>query len=118
MVPSGIALVPSGTAMVPSDITVIPSCTAMLSYKFSQIDHFFKETQHSFDEDIHLWPVRPVVGVPVQSNNMDCGMFVCKYMEAAVQPEPVVWADQQHWAENMPKFRAELAYAIMCATIR
>ncbi|KAL0913829.1 hypothetical protein M5K25_017319 [Dendrobium thyrsiflorum] len=60
------------------------------------IHHFYQDTEHAFDEDIRLWPVRAVVGVPVQSNSVDCGVFVCKYMEAAIQPEAVVWPDQQH----------------------
>ncbi|KAL0922215.1 hypothetical protein M5K25_006185 [Dendrobium thyrsiflorum] len=82
------------------------------------INHFYQDTEHAFGEDIRQWPVRAVVGVPVQSNSVDCGVFVCKYMEAAIQPEAVVWPDQQHWAANMPKYRAELAYAILCATIK
>ncbi|KAL0905406.1 hypothetical protein M5K25_023825 [Dendrobium thyrsiflorum] len=82
------------------------------------INHLYQDTEHAFDEDIRLWPVRAVEGVPVQSNSVDCGVFVCKYMEAAIQPEALVWPDQQHWAANMPKYRAELAYAILCATIK
>ncbi|KAL0920241.1 hypothetical protein M5K25_009362 [Dendrobium thyrsiflorum] len=87
-------------------------------FSFHWIHHFYQDTQLAFDKDIRLWPVRPVVGLPVQANSVDCGVFVCKYMEAAIQPEAVVWADQQHWAANMPKYRAELAYAILCATIK
>ncbi|KAH0464897.1 hypothetical protein IEQ34_005000 [Dendrobium chrysotoxum] len=51
-------------------------------------------------------------------NQINCGMYVCKYMEAVIQPEAVVWADVKDWEDNMAKFRAEFAYAILSTTIK
>ncbi|KAH0464329.1 hypothetical protein IEQ34_007115 [Dendrobium chrysotoxum] len=31
-------------------------------------------------------PIRPVLDAPTQKNSFDCRMFICKYMEAVVQP--------------------------------
>ncbi|KAH0451139.1 hypothetical protein IEQ34_018438 [Dendrobium chrysotoxum] len=41
----------------------------------------------SFDTDIRTWPINFPSGVPTQTNSIDCGIFVCKYMEELVKHE-------------------------------
>ncbi|KAH0464943.1 hypothetical protein IEQ34_005046 [Dendrobium chrysotoxum] len=37
-----------------------------------------------FPSDITTWKLQTVHGIPTQSNEYDCGIFVCKYMERAI----------------------------------
>ncbi|KAH0451796.1 hypothetical protein IEQ34_019095 [Dendrobium chrysotoxum] len=84
-----------------------------------QIKYFYEETQRVFDDnDIRQWPISPVVDAPTQKNSFDCGMFVCKYMEAVVQPQGVIWEDLKTWQDSMSKFRVEFAFALFCNTLR
>ncbi|KAH0453904.1 hypothetical protein IEQ34_018228 [Dendrobium chrysotoxum] len=82
------------------------------------ISHLYEDTTTSFATDIRRWRIRRIKQVPTQKNSVDCGMYVCKYMEAVIQPEAVVWADVKDWEDNMAKFRAEFAYAILSTTIK
>ncbi|KAH0459519.1 hypothetical protein IEQ34_012333 [Dendrobium chrysotoxum] len=82
------------------------------------ISHLYEDTTTSFATDIRRWRIRKIKQVPTQKNSVDCGMYVCKYMEAVIQPEAVVWADVKDWEDNMAKFRAEFAYAILSTTIK
>ncbi|KAH0457732.1 hypothetical protein IEQ34_013047 [Dendrobium chrysotoxum] len=82
-----------------------------------KISHLYDETSKSFETDIREWPVQRIKSAPTQKNNVDCGMYVCKYMEAAIQSEPVVWVNVIDWQDNMPKFRIEFVYAILTTTI-
>ncbi|KAH0468018.1 hypothetical protein IEQ34_003051 [Dendrobium chrysotoxum] len=79
---------------------------------FPAISHLFEETKNAFDEDIRRWPIRQITEAPTQKNS------VCKYMEAIIQRILVVWSDVEDWVENMPKFRAEFAFALFCTTIK
>ncbi|KAH0469539.1 hypothetical protein IEQ34_001097 [Dendrobium chrysotoxum] len=74
------------------------------------------KTQNSFDHDTRLWPVQTILRVLTQKNSVDCRMYICKYMKAVIQSQSIVWVDLTNWQDNMPKFRAEFAYAILCAT--
>ncbi|KAH0462277.1 hypothetical protein IEQ34_009852 [Dendrobium chrysotoxum] len=83
-----------------------------------QISHLYEDTTTSFDTDIRGWWIRKIKQALTQKNSVDYGMYVCKYMEASIQSEAVVWPDVKDWQENMAKFRAEFAYAILCTTIK
>lgn len=90
--------------------------TLISSYGFGQMKALYADTGHAFDSDITTWPIVPVTGLPVQANSVDCGMYVCKYMETVAKPEEPRWEEKKNWQGDMPKFRAELAYAILCAS--
>ncbi|KAH0458455.1 hypothetical protein IEQ34_013770 [Dendrobium chrysotoxum] len=69
----------------------------------------------SFDTDIRIWLINYPSGVPTQINSIDCGMFVCKYMEELVKHEDVDWEQHKNFQDKMTLFRVELAYAILCS---
>ncbi|KAL0919183.1 hypothetical protein M5K25_011261 [Dendrobium thyrsiflorum] len=78
------------------------------------ISHFYEETQNAYDEDIRLWPTETIANVPTQANSVDCGMYVCKYMETVIQLEQINWLDHTKWQDRMPIFMADFAYALLC----
>ncbi|KAH0458322.1 hypothetical protein IEQ34_013637 [Dendrobium chrysotoxum] len=82
------------------------------------ISHLYEDTTTSFATDIRRWRIRKIKQVPTQKNSVDCGMYVCKYMEAVIQPEAVVWVDVKDWKDNMAKFMTEFAYAILSTIIK
>ncbi|KAH0450206.1 hypothetical protein IEQ34_020898 [Dendrobium chrysotoxum] len=69
-----------------------------------------------FPSDITTWKLQTVRGIPTQSNEYDCGIFVCKYMEKAILKKKTDWASLKEWQKYMPKFRAELGYALCLTT--
>ncbi|KAH0460414.1 hypothetical protein IEQ34_011077 [Dendrobium chrysotoxum] len=81
------------------------------------INHLHEETGDYFESDFRSWPLTVASGVPTQKNGFDCEMFVCKYMENAILAHPLKWEELSHWQDEMPKFRAELAFALLCKTI-
>ncbi|KAH0461669.1 hypothetical protein IEQ34_009244 [Dendrobium chrysotoxum] len=84
----------------------------------TKISHMYEDITNSFDTYIRGWRIQKIKQAPTQKNSVDCGMYVCKYMEAAIQPEAVVWTDVKDWQKNIAKFRAEFTYAILRATIK
>ncbi|KAH0457197.1 hypothetical protein IEQ34_015104 [Dendrobium chrysotoxum] len=50
------------------------------------------------------------------SNEYDCGIFVCKYMERAILKKKTDCASLKDWQKYMPKFRAKLEYALCLTT--
>ncbi|PKU63964.1 Putative ubiquitin-like-specific protease 1B [Dendrobium catenatum] len=82
------------------------------------INHLHEETQGCFQTDIRSWKVQEVEGVLTQTNSYDCGMFVCKYMENVIQPNSVRWELLMDLQAEMPKFRAELAFMLLCSTLK
>ncbi|KAH0453136.1 hypothetical protein IEQ34_017460 [Dendrobium chrysotoxum] len=78
------------------------------------INHLHEETGDYFESDIRSWPLTIVSGVPTQKNGFDFRMFVYKYMENTILAHPLKWEELSHWQDEMPKLRAELAYAILC----
>ncbi|KAH0453166.1 hypothetical protein IEQ34_017490 [Dendrobium chrysotoxum] len=62
-----------------------------------QISHLYDDTTNSFDTDIRGWWIQKIKQAPTQKDSVDCGMYVCKYMKAAIQPEAVVWTDVKDW---------------------
>ncbi|KAH0466150.1 hypothetical protein IEQ34_006253 [Dendrobium chrysotoxum] len=69
-----------------------------------------------FPSDITTWKLQTVRGIPTQSNEYDCGIFVCKYMERVILKKKTDWASLKEWQKYMPKFRAELGYALCLTT--
>ncbi|KAH0461549.1 hypothetical protein IEQ34_009124 [Dendrobium chrysotoxum] len=69
----------------------------------------------AFDTDIRTWPINYHSGVPTQTNIIDCGMFVCKYMEKLIKYENVDWEQHKNLQDNMTLFRVELTYVILCS---
>lgn len=63
--------------------------------------------------DILDWKIVPIHGIPKQSNGFDCGVFVLKYMEAALSPTEVQWETKMGWQDEMPRFRAEITADIL-----
>ncbi|KAH0459417.1 hypothetical protein IEQ34_012231 [Dendrobium chrysotoxum] len=61
------------------------------------IEHFYEQANQAFDEDIRKWVIESISNIPVQANSYDCEMFVYKYMEAIIQPEPVRWSELKDW---------------------
>ncbi|KAI0520210.1 hypothetical protein KFK09_007681 [Dendrobium nobile] len=82
------------------------------------INHLHEETQGSFHTDIRSWKVQEAEGIPTQTNGYDCGMFICKYMETVIQPNSVKWELLLDLQAEMPKFRAELAFMLLCSTLK
>ncbi|KAL0923142.1 hypothetical protein M5K25_007190 [Dendrobium thyrsiflorum] len=81
------------------------------------ISHLYEETQNAYDEDIRLWPTETIANVPTQANSVECGMYVCKYMETVIQLEQINWLDHTNWQDRMPIFRADFAYALFCTNM-
>ncbi|KAH0458731.1 hypothetical protein IEQ34_011545 [Dendrobium chrysotoxum] len=81
------------------------------------IKQIHEDKAGAFPSDITTWKLQTVRGVPTQSNDYDCGIFVCKYMERVILRQKTDWASLKDWQKYMPKFRAELGYAL-CLTIK
>ncbi|KAH0462304.1 hypothetical protein IEQ34_009879 [Dendrobium chrysotoxum] len=81
-----------------------------------KIKQIHEDKAGAFPSDITTWKLQTVRGVPTQSNDYDCGIFVCKYMERAVLRQKTDWASLKNWQKYMPKFRAELGYALCLTT--
>ncbi|KAH0456341.1 hypothetical protein IEQ34_014248 [Dendrobium chrysotoxum] len=60
----------------------VPRC---LTYVLSEEDYF--------GGDIRNWPLSIATRIPTQTNGFDCGIFVCKYMEATILPRDVKWEE-------------------------
>ncbi|PKU79790.1 Putative ubiquitin-like-specific protease 1B [Dendrobium catenatum] len=48
-----------------------------------------EDVGQTFDTNIREWTINYLNGVPTQENNIDCNMFMCKYMEELVKHEHV-----------------------------
>ncbi|KAH0452696.1 hypothetical protein IEQ34_019995 [Dendrobium chrysotoxum] len=73
--------------------------------KFLNSLNFFSQYHHKISR------------IPTQSNEYDCEIFVCKYMERAILRKKMDWTSFKDWQKYMPKFRAEFGYAL-CLTIK
>ncbi|KAH0470257.1 hypothetical protein IEQ34_001815 [Dendrobium chrysotoxum] len=80
------------------------------------IKQIHEDKAGAFPSDITTWKLQTVLGVPTQLNEYDCGIFVCKYMERAILRQKTDWASLKDWQKYMPKFRAELRYALCLTT--
>ncbi|KAH0465016.1 hypothetical protein IEQ34_005119 [Dendrobium chrysotoxum] len=80
------------------------------------IKQIHKDKAGAFPSDIITWKLQTVRGVPTQSNYYDCKNFACKYMERAILRQKMDWASLKDWQKYMPKFRAELRYALCLTT--
>ncbi|KAH0466743.1 hypothetical protein IEQ34_003981 [Dendrobium chrysotoxum] len=81
-----------------------------------KIKQIHEDKAGAFPSDITTWKLQTVRGVPTQSNDYDCGIFVCKYMERVILRQKIDWASLKDWQKYMPKFRAELGYALCLTT--
>ncbi|XP_020705781.1 sentrin-specific protease 2-like [Dendrobium catenatum] len=82
-----------------------------------KISHLYDDAEDAFEDDIRTWPIHSIPNLPTQENSVDCGMFVCKYMEQVIQNNNTDWDIHKIWQSNMALFRAEFAYAIFCSMI-
>ncbi|KAH0469690.1 hypothetical protein IEQ34_001248 [Dendrobium chrysotoxum] len=82
------------------------------------INHLCEKTLDCFEGDIQNCSLNVVNGIPTQTNGFNYGMFIYKYMEAAMLPHAIKWEELIHWQDEMPKFRAEFVYAILCVMIK
>ncbi|KAH0451299.1 hypothetical protein IEQ34_018598 [Dendrobium chrysotoxum] len=83
------------------------------------INHLYEETEEDwFGDDIQNLPLSIATEILTQTTGVDYEMFVCKYMKATVLPRALKWKEQLHRQSEMPKYKAELAYAILCRTIK
>ncbi|KAH0448216.1 hypothetical protein IEQ34_022016 [Dendrobium chrysotoxum] len=81
-----------------------------------KIKQIHEDKAGAFPSDITTWKLQTVRGVPTQSNDYDCEIFVCKYMERVVLRQKTDWASLKDWQKYMPKFRAKLGYALCLTT--
>ncbi|PKU83158.1 Putative ubiquitin-like-specific protease 1B [Dendrobium catenatum] len=65
-----------------------------------------KDYKKAFDENITKWSFKTIKKAPTQTNNTDCSMFVCKYMENIVRQNNSKWKESTDWHEKMLKYRA------------
>ncbi|KAH0469225.1 hypothetical protein IEQ34_002457 [Dendrobium chrysotoxum] len=62
-----------------------------------------------FPSDITTWKLQTVRGIPTQSNEYDCEIFCRTLTENGL-------VSLKDWQKYMPKFRAELGYALCLTT--
>ncbi|KAH0459950.1 hypothetical protein IEQ34_010613 [Dendrobium chrysotoxum] len=53
-------------------------------FKGHWIKQIHEDKAGAFPTDIITWKLQTISGVPTQSNNYDCEIFVCKYMERVI----------------------------------
>ncbi|KAH0461666.1 hypothetical protein IEQ34_009241 [Dendrobium chrysotoxum] len=82
------------------------------------IRSLYRDLKKAFPNDIRKWKFKSMKGAPTQTNNVDCGMFVCKYMENIILQNNTNWTESNDWQANMPKYRAEFPYALLCASLK
>ncbi|KAI0526900.1 hypothetical protein KFK09_002493 [Dendrobium nobile] len=82
------------------------------------IASLYGDCKKAFDENINKWRFKTIKKTPTQSNNTDCGIFVCKYMENIIQLNKSKWRDSKDWQEKMPKYRVEFSYALFCTALK
>ncbi|KAH0465458.1 hypothetical protein IEQ34_005561 [Dendrobium chrysotoxum] len=75
------------------------------------IKNIYEDTKGSFGSNITKRNIQTLKGVPTQSNSVDCGMFVCKYIENFILQSKVDWEEYKNWQEEILKFMAKFAYA-------
>ncbi|KAH0456645.1 hypothetical protein IEQ34_014552 [Dendrobium chrysotoxum] len=59
-----------------------------------------------------------IKSAPTQTNNVDCGMYICKYIKNIILQNNTNWTDSEDWQSNMPKYRAEFTYALLYASLK
>ncbi|KAK8921376.1 hypothetical protein KSP39_PZI001479 [Platanthera zijinensis] len=73
------------------------------------VSAFYKDAHKALPSDLLTWKIEPVDKIPKQQGGTDCGVFVLKYMEAALSPSEIVWENHKNWQASMSRFRAEIA---------
>ncbi|PKU77018.1 hypothetical protein MA16_Dca001624 [Dendrobium catenatum] len=82
------------------------------------INHLYEETENNFENDIRSWPVTVADGIPTQTNNYDCGILIWKYMKTVILPQYVKWEELLNWQAKLPNYRSELAFTLLCSTLK
>ncbi|KAH0464105.1 hypothetical protein IEQ34_006891 [Dendrobium chrysotoxum] len=82
------------------------------------ITAFYKDTKGAFDSDITRWSLYLIKGVLTKINNIDCRMFVCKYMEKIIFEGNTNWTECKNRQEEILKYMAEFAYALFCSSLK
>ncbi|KAI0498852.1 hypothetical protein KFK09_019748 [Dendrobium nobile] len=82
------------------------------------IASLYRDCKKAFDDNIKKWSFKTMKNIPTQTNNTDCGMFVCKYMENIIRQKNSNWRDNKDWQEKMPMYRAEFAYGLFCSSLK
>ncbi|KAH0449483.1 hypothetical protein IEQ34_020175 [Dendrobium chrysotoxum] len=77
-----------------------------------RIKSLHEDTEGAFTSDIIKWNLQTVRGITTQSNDVDYGIFVCKYMEKAILRRKADWTFYKDWQKYMPKFRIEFGYVL------
>ncbi|KAH0466484.1 hypothetical protein IEQ34_003722 [Dendrobium chrysotoxum] len=67
------------------------------SYKERVPKILYKNTKETFDSKITNWKFQTVKSVPTQINNVDCGMYICKYMKNIIFQSNTNWTDSKNW---------------------
>ncbi|KAK8926044.1 Ubiquitin-like-specific protease 1A [Platanthera zijinensis] len=75
----------------------------------SLVGSFIEDADSALPPNMLDWKIEPVEGIPKQRNGTDCGMFVLKFMEAALSTSEITWEKNKDWQDEMPRFRAEIA---------
>ncbi|KAH0470531.1 hypothetical protein IEQ34_000254 [Dendrobium chrysotoxum] len=83
----------------------------------SYIRSLYYDTKGAFDSDIRKWKINVIAGVPIQTNSVDCGMFVCKYMKMINLEGNTTWTNSKSWPGKMPKYRVEFAHELFCKSL-
>ncbi|KAH0464068.1 hypothetical protein IEQ34_006854 [Dendrobium chrysotoxum] len=59
---------------------------------YEVIKFIYEETEGAFTSNRIKWNLQTVYEISTQTNNVDCRIFVCKYMEKAILRRKVDWA--------------------------
>ncbi|KAL0912425.1 hypothetical protein M5K25_018396 [Dendrobium thyrsiflorum] len=82
------------------------------------INELQKEMPECFESDVTKCQLYAIRGVPTQTNNYDCGMFVCKYMKKIILRSKVDWTKFKLWQKAMPRFRVEFGCSIFLSKLK
>ncbi|KAK8940126.1 Ubiquitin-like-specific protease 1D [Platanthera guangdongensis] len=55
------------------------------------VGSFIEDAGSALPPNMLDWKIEPVEGIPKQRNEIDCGVFVLKFMEAALSTSEIAW---------------------------
>lgn len=88
-------------------------CNRRLSILPGLIKSLHEDAMDAFPPTFSDWKVTVIKEAPKQENGHDCGVFVLKYMEAALSTKEFSWKECKKWQADMPRFRAQIAAEIL-----
>ncbi|KAK8914222.1 hypothetical protein KSP39_PZI024044 [Platanthera zijinensis] len=80
----------------------------------SLVRAFHEDVSAALPPNILDWKILSVQEISKEDNEIDCGVSVLKYMEAALSPKEAAWKRKKGWQAEMPRFRAEITADILC----